>query len=86
MAVRICMTSGRCFTCNTGTFDDVSSAVSGSGKWYCCPAVVTDYSFCVRVSDISSFEVVPKRPDPEPGKPNDPNISYGGSDNVVAHR
>ena len=85
MAVKICQNNGRCLVCNTLTFDKVSEAVSGGNTWLCCPKSEGDsYSFCVRVDEISSYEDIPKRPDPGDGKPVDPNIPFEGGDQVAA--
>lgn len=78
MAVRICLKNGRCFTCNTATFDDVSSAAGGTETFFCCPgkADPSDYQFCVRVSEIASWERTSTKPTDDPGDSGDPNGRY----------
>jgi len=79
MAVKICMKNGRCLTCDTTTFDDVSTQI-GEGKtdFFCCKkkSGSDGFQFCIRISEIVSWEEVPKRPADEDDKPTNPGDRY----------
>lgn len=78
MAVKICMKNGRCLTCDTTTFDEVSEQIGGTNIFFCCKKKNESkgYKFCIRISEIVSWEEVPKRPADDDDKPTDPEDRY----------
>ncbi len=79
MAVKICMKNGRCLICDTSTVEDVSTQV-GEGKtdFFCCEkkGKSKGYKFCIRISEIVSWEEVPKKPADDEDKYKDPKDRY----------
>lgn len=74
MAVKICMKNGRCLTCDTASFEDVSESVATKGDFFCCPGKTKkdDFQFCIRKSEIVSWERTSTRPADDDADPKDP--------------
>ncbi len=62
MAVKICLSNGRCVQCSGASVSDVTKAVEGGKKTFCCQDGISTQAItrCVKVADIVSWEGVGK--------------------------